>query len=269
MSTRPSRVGSSPRGSRRARMPSGSPTRWTAACPGSIPARARWSRRSRSVGARSPCPSAQEPCGWPTRTATPSFRWTAAAACRAGASGWPASPGGVAVGFGSVWVAEPLAHKVLRIDPRSGKTQAEIGRRRRGGPGGGRSGSRLGRQQARRDPFAGSTRNVTRSRRPCRSGMRPTGVAAGAGGVWVTDEGGGELVSVDAQSGEVRRRYVVGAAPVAVALAGATPWVRRAPRRARSIAAERFASNTARSTCSTPLCPTTCTRESGRPPAMG
>jgi peptide/nickel transport system substrate-binding protein len=41
----------------------------------------------------------------------------------------------------------------------------------------------------------------------------------------VTNEGGGELISVDAHTGAVRRRYAVGAAPVAVALVGGTPWV--------------------------------------------
>jgi peptide/nickel transport system substrate-binding protein len=49
-------------------------------------------------------------------------------------------------------------------------------------------------------------------------------VAAGSAGVWVADEAGG-LAVVDPETGAVRGRHGVGAAPVGVALAGETPWV--------------------------------------------
>jgi ABC-type transport system substrate-binding protein len=56
-------------------------------------------------------------------------------------------------------------------------------------------------------------------------GAAPGAVAAGAGGVWVTDQGAGALVAVDPHTGTVRHRYTIGAAPAAVALLGQTPWV--------------------------------------------
>src|SRR5262249_58752982 len=37
------------------------------------------------------------------------------------------SPGGVPAGFAALWVPEPLAHKLVRIDPVSGQILAEIG----------------------------------------------------------------------------------------------------------------------------------------------
>src|SRR6185437_3995293 len=67
------------------------------------------------------------------------------------------------------------------------------------------------------------TRNAVASTVPV--GDAPTAVAAGADGVWVTDEGAGALVSVDPRTGTVRRRDTVGAAPATVTLLGQTPWV--------------------------------------------
>jgi ABC-type transport system substrate-binding protein len=134
------------------------------------------------------------------------------------------SPGGVAAGFGALWVTEPLAHKLVRIDPGSGQILAEIGVGAGAGPvaaGGGAVWvvNALDGNLSRVDP----ARNAVTSAVPV--GDAPAAVAAGAGGVWVTDQGTGALVSVDPQTGTVRRRYTIGAAPAAVALLGQTPWV--------------------------------------------
>ena len=155
------------------------------------------------------------------------------------------SPGGVAVGFGALWVTEPLAHKLVRIDPVSGEILAEIGV----GAAPGRSRLATARcgwstRWTGRSPGWTPTRNAVASTVPV--GDAPTAVAAGAGGVWVTDEGTGALVSVDPGTGTVRRRvhHWRGArrrdAPRPDPLGG-----RGRARRARSTAAERCGSSTA------------------------
>ena len=53
-----------------------------------------------------------------------------------------------------------------------------------------------------------------------RVGQEPHHFAAGAGALWVSDNGGALLLRVDLRSGRVRKRARVGAAPHHVAIAG-------------------------------------------------
>ena len=157
------------------------------------------------------------------------------------------SAGGVAVGFGALWVTEPLAHKLVRIDPVSGETLTEIGVGAGAGPVAAGDGAvwvvnTLDGTLSRVDP----ERNAVASTAPI--GDAPTAVAVGAGGVWVTDEGTGALVSVNPGTGTVRRRYSARRCPRRrdPRLARPPGWPRARPR-ARNIAAARCGSSTPRS----------------------
>jgi ABC-type transport system substrate-binding protein/DNA-binding SARP family transcriptional activator/streptogramin lyase len=175
-----------------------------------------------------------------------------------------APPAGLAAGAGSVWVAEPGAGVVARIDPVRRAVEATI-------PVGTRpthvvaSGCQVwvldqsDRTLARIDPqtdtvaqtiapagqpsdillSAGSLWVVSggngsvlridpgtgRTRSVVRTGGNPSGLAAADGGVWVATDGSGLLARIDVQTGQVTSRIRISDAPAAVVAGASGLWV--------------------------------------------
>jgi ABC-type transport system substrate-binding protein len=176
----------------------------------------------------------------------------------------PAPPADVAAGSGSVWVAEPDAGLVARIDPARRVVAATI-------PVGTRPGrvvaaggqvwvlDRDDRTLARIDPrtntvaqtiaLAGQPRDVLlsagtlwvadrtdgtvlridpgtgRTKSVVSTGGNPSSLAASDGAVWVATDGPGSLARIDARTGTVTNTIRVGDAPAAVAAAASGLWV--------------------------------------------
>ena len=134
-------------------------------------------------------------------------------------------PGAVSGGSGSVWVADPGAGKVSRVDPASG---AEVDRIPvGGGPGSITSGagaiwvaSTVGATLTRIDP---DTEAVTQTI-PL-PGANPGAIAFGAGGLWVADPVARELFEVDPVTGSLRRTLPLDLQPSALAAVGGALWV--------------------------------------------
>jgi YVTN family beta-propeller protein len=135
------------------------------------------------------------------------------------------APGAVSGGAGSVWVADPSAGEVSRIDPGSA---VEVDQMQVGGDpgsivgGGGAiwAASTVGATVTRIDP---TTESVTQTI-PL-PGANPGAIAYGAGRVWVADSAADELFEIDPASGSLRRTFSLGLEPSAVVLAGGAIWL--------------------------------------------
>ena len=175
-----------------------------------------------------------------------------------------APPAGVAAAAGSVWVAEPSAGVVARIDPVRHAVEATIPVGARPGrvvAAGGRVWvlDRIDRTLARIDPrtntvpqtialasqpsdvllSAGSLwvasqgdgkvlridPGTGRTMSVVHTGGDPSGLAAADGAVWVATDGSGLLDRIDARTGRVTSRIHVGDAPAAVAAGASGLWV--------------------------------------------
>ena len=106
-------------------------------------------------------------------------------------------PGASAIGFGSLWVAQPDRGVVARLDLETGSvTDHDPGRHlslgRRGRRGVGVGDERRGRH---REPDR--RRDRTRSARRSTPAPAPSGIAFGDGALWVADSIGGALLRVD------------------------------------------------------------------------
>ena len=133
-----------------------------------------------------------------------------------------ASPSGVVVGDGAVWLSDTEADNVTRIDPSGLLTPIAVG----GGP----TGIAL-------DPggvwVADSLDDaVTRINPGKRSvlttipvGRSPAGVAVGAGSVWVANSGDGTVSRIDPASDKVVATIAVGGSPQAITIADGRAWV--------------------------------------------
>ena len=176
----------------------------------------------------------------------------------------PAPPADVAAGSGSVWVAEPDAGLVARVDPARRAVAATI-------PVGTKPGrvvaaggqvwvlDRDDRTLARIDPrtntvaqtiaLAGQPGDVLlsagtlwvadrtdgtvlridpgtgRTKSVVSTGGNPSSLAASDGAVWVATDGPGSLARIDARTGTVTNTIRVGDAPAAVAAAASGLWV--------------------------------------------
>jgi YVTN family beta-propeller protein len=135
-------------------------------------------------------------------------------------------PSGVAVGSGSVWVANEGDANVLRFNPdtfEAGpvRTPISVGRRP--------SAIAFGEDALwvpnaadgtvnRIDRLSGSTRTIT-------VGKEPAAVVVGAGAVWVANAGDGTISRIDPASNTVTRTIHIGNAPSGLSIADGLLWV--------------------------------------------
>jgi YVTN family beta-propeller protein len=135
------------------------------------------------------------------------------------------APGAVSSGDGSVWVADPGAGEVSRIDSGSG---VEVDRILVGGEpgsivsGGGAiwAASTVSATVTRIDP---ATESVTQT--ITLPGANPGAIAFGAGRVWVADSAAHELFEVDPVTGSLDRTFSLDLQPSAIAATGQAIWV--------------------------------------------
>jgi len=98
-----------------------------------------------------------------------------------------ATPAGLAVGFGSVWVLDRDVPQLLRVDPDIGRVLEKI-------------------------------------RLPLAVGYFPAGVTIGDGSVWAAYDSPGQLVRVDPATGRVVKRIGIGS-PTAIAFGAEAVWI--------------------------------------------
>jgi streptogramin lyase len=147
--------------------------------------------------------------------------------------GAPTAAATVAVYGGDVWIANPNAHELERVEsPYTGIAKSiplpRLARPKRGA--GGYAGIAAGSGAVwvvgndadhtlwRIDPATG---HVTTIRLP----FAPRAVAVGYGGVWLVDRAGGAVVRVDPATGRLGRGIPVGRGPSAVAIGAGFVWV--------------------------------------------
>lgn len=137
-----------------------------------------------------------------------------------------ASPTGIAVGDGAIWVTDSQANTVTRIDPTGLRTPIPVGN----GPGAiaaGASGIWVTDGQddtvVRIDP---ATDAVTTS---IPVGRSPSAIAVGGGSVWVANQGDGTVSRIDPSSDRVAATISVGGTPSAIAVADGRAWVTVGP----------------------------------------
>lgn len=133
-----------------------------------------------------------------------------------------ATPSGVAIGEGAVWLTDTEADNVIRVDPTGLLTPIAVGN----GPGAITVGGggvwvvdSLDDRVVRLDP---DTRSVTAT---IAVGRSPAGVAFGAGSVWVANSGDGTVTRIDPRTNRVQATITVGDSPQAIAIAGGKAWV--------------------------------------------
>ena len=133
-----------------------------------------------------------------------------------------ASPAGIAIGEGAVWLTDTAADNVVRVDPTGLLTPIAVGNAPTGitvGAGGVWVVDSLDDAVVRIDP---GTRSPT-ARVPV--GQSPAGVAFGAGSVWVANSGDGTVTRIDPRSDRVVAKIPVGASPQALTVADGRVWV--------------------------------------------
>jgi YVTN family beta-propeller protein len=132
-----------------------------------------------------------------------------------------ASPAGIAVGERAIWLTDPEAGNVVRVDPSGLVTPITVGNAPTGiavGGGGVWVADSLDDAVVRIDP---DTRSVTAT---IPVGRSPAGVAYGAGSVWVADSGDGTVTRIDPHT-DKPRTITVGGSPQAITIADGKAWV--------------------------------------------
>ena len=137
-----------------------------------------------------------------------------------------AAPEGIAVGGGSVWVADSLGNRVYRIDPQANRVVGTGTPLLRGHPAQLAFGegyvwvsNTSDDSVTRIDPRTGEGVTVERV------GNGPTGIAAGVGGVWVANSLDGTVARIDPEAARVVGRTRIGFTPDGVAVGGGAVWV--------------------------------------------
>jgi len=134
------------------------------------------------------------------------------------------APAAAVAGYGSIWVSEVNADRVVRIDP-GRRTVVQTIRVGRGpdaiavGAGDVWVANSLDGTISRIDP---GTDGVVQT---IRVGSDPSGIAATHGRVWVASHGDGSLDALDTVTGHLRRSFAAGEGPSDVATAGGSVWV--------------------------------------------
>ena len=133
-----------------------------------------------------------------------------------------ASPAGIAVGEGAIWLTDPEAGNVVRVDPSGLLTPITVGNAPTGiavGGGGVWVADSLDDAVVRIDP---DTRSVTAT---IPVGRSPAGVAYGAGSVWVANSGDGTVTRIDPHTDKPQATITVGGSPQAITIADGKAWV--------------------------------------------
>ena len=133
-----------------------------------------------------------------------------------------AGPAGIAIGEGAVWLTDPEAGNVVRVDRSGLLTTIPVGDTPTGvavGGGGVWVADSLDDAVVRIDP---DTRSVTAM---IPVGRSPAGVAYGAGSVWVADSGDGTVKRIDPHADKVQATITVGGSPQAITVADGKAWV--------------------------------------------
>ena len=132
-----------------------------------------------------------------------------------------ASPGGVAVGEGAVWLTDNGADNVVRVDPSGLETTIPVGN----GPTSITTGAgavwvvdSLDDDVVRINPSTGSATGTIRV------GSKPAGIVFGAGSIWVANSGDGTVTRIDPATGH-RATIAIGGSPQSVVIANGRAWV--------------------------------------------
>ena len=133
-----------------------------------------------------------------------------------------ASPAGIAIGDGAVWLTDTEADNVVRVDPTGLLTPIAVGSGPTGitvGAGGVWVVDSLDDAVVRIDP---GSRSMT-ARIPV--GPSPAGIAFGAGSVWVANSGDGTVTRINPNTNRVQATIAVGGSPQALTVADGSVWV--------------------------------------------
>jgi YVTN family beta-propeller protein len=133
-----------------------------------------------------------------------------------------ASPSGIAIGEGAVWVTDNLADNVTRVDPTGALTPIAVGNGPSGiavGEGGVWVADSLDNALVRIDP------NTRAEVHKIPVGQSPAGVAVGGGSVWVANSGDGTVSRIDPVTDTVVAKIPVGGSPQALTVADGRVWV--------------------------------------------
>ncbi|HET7047977.1 MAG TPA: ABC transporter substrate-binding protein [Solirubrobacteraceae bacterium] len=137
-----------------------------------------------------------------------------------------ASPAGIAVGDGAVWVTDGDANNVTRIDPTGLRTPIPVGN----GPSAIATGARgvwvtdtLDDAVVRIDPASNAVTNTIHV------GRSPEAIAVADGSVWVANARDGTVTRIDPSTNKVAASITVGGSPHAITVAGARAWVTIGP----------------------------------------
>jgi peptide/nickel transport system substrate-binding protein len=135
-----------------------------------------------------------------------------------------ASPAGIALGDGAIWLTDTEANNVVRVDSTGLPTPIAVGNAPTGitiGGGGVWVVDSLDDALVRIDP---GTRSVTAM---IPVGRSPAGVAFGAGSVWVANSGDGTVTRINPSTDppKVIATIAVGGSPQAITIAGGKAWV--------------------------------------------
>ena len=133
-----------------------------------------------------------------------------------------ASPSGIALGEGAIWLTDSEANNVIRVDPTGLLTPIPVGNAPTGittGGGGVWVVDSLDDQVVRIDR---GTRSVTAR---IQVGRSPAGVAFGAGSVWVANSGDGTVTRINPSTSTPIATIPVGGSPQALTIADGRVWV--------------------------------------------
>jgi YVTN family beta-propeller protein len=133
-----------------------------------------------------------------------------------------ASPSGLALGAGAMWLTDNEADNVVRVDPTGLKTTIPVGHAPNGIAVDDGSVWVADTGDNRVVRIDSGTQAVTTT---IPVGEAPLGVAVGAGSVWVANSGNGTVSRIDPRTNRVTSTIEVGGSPQAIVVASGRAWV--------------------------------------------